>query len=102
MTLHDYLSEVEKRAEAADELVCLLSSGERKWTMTVPPQPDDSDMHLIDCVREDIPKLLTIIRAQQEALEKIKGWHCLCEEVFCVNCAAREALAAVEKIVGGE
>lgn len=98
MTLHDYLSELERDAAKAD------------------------DGRVAD---NALPKLLAIIKVQQKALERyentklyVRSGQCVvqrkngngewittvpidAEESWCVGDHANEALAAVEKIAGG-
>lgn len=53
------LKEIRERLEKAHQEICGLANGKRKWTMCVPPEPDDSDM-VLQAPLDDIAHLLKL------------------------------------------
>lgn len=126
MTLHNWLSELERVEKAAtpgpwykDRDFPEIKKSHTQFVAICDPKHDYShgmtkchdDANFIAQSRNALQKLLAIIRVQQEALEKIKspdmaGLHGMIIADMGLKhfteCTATMALAAVEKIVGGE
>lgn len=62
-----------ERAEKAHKHICeLAKSGARKWRMTIPVQPDDSDILLGDVCR-DVKWLMARLEKSESELRRLKG-----------------------------
>lgn len=63
------LDAIEARAEAARQHVYKLCSGEERWTLRVPAQPERDSDFLLDTALGDIPALLAEVRRLTGELE---------------------------------
>lgn len=73
MTISDRLSEIEERAKNADSVACRIHMTTGKSiSMSIPPQPYDTDMILVASLRDDIPKLVKALRTALAALDHDK------------------------------
>lgn len=59
--------EVEERQKRAHETVCALCKGEKRWTMSVPAEPERDPDLVIDASLSDITKLVAALREKIEA-----------------------------------
>lgn len=65
------LEAIETRAYKADASICAVAGDPKKFRMSIPPQPDDTDELVVKLAREDVPALVAEVRRLREALEKI-------------------------------
>ncbi len=95
----DQWTELEKLAKAADDEVCALAEGKRKWTMSIPVQSTDSDILISDALRK-IPHLIALARSEAVLRSAAQNYaHC---EAECVDCflSLRMALAESDRLRG--
>lgn len=70
--LQKYLTEVKERSVEADRHVCEIAEhGDKRWRMSIPPQPDDSDMLLVELTRMDVPRLVAMVDKMRAAIDAV-------------------------------
>lgn len=94
------LAEIRKRVERARQVVYQASECASSWRMSIPPQPDDSDMTIVAALDDTeyalsrIAELEAQVQVAREALEKYAkcDGYCAKYECVCTTAPAREAL----------
>lgn len=65
MTLTE-IKEIKIRLDRAHREICDLAQGKKKWNMTIPPEPTDSDM-ILQAPLDDLTRLIQTYEATKEA-----------------------------------
>lgn len=65
--LDKLLNEIEAKAGAAHKHICELAECPTRWSMTIPPRAEDSDLRL-QAPLDAIPALVRMVRELREAL----------------------------------
>jgi hypothetical protein len=65
------LESIKARAQAADKAICAVAQNANHFRMSVPPQPDDTDMLVTGLAREDVPALIAYIEELEEGRDRL-------------------------------
>ena len=69
----EQLDHIDLRAKRADDEICRVAADLKRFRMSIPPQPDDTDSLIVQVCRDDVPRLLAYIRLLEAKPESPKG-----------------------------
>lgn len=82
----EIISEIKARRNSAYRHICELAGNfTRKWRMTIPVQPDDSDVLLGDVCR-DVTRLLAERDTLQKRVGELEAFLLACAKELCPAC----------------